>query len=363
MKKVLFVVVLLVLLGGLIVGSMWWSGMQTKQDIAGLSKFEMPVDFSPLLLQENLKKDKAPIYDFKAKGADVVPSMLKVLREPSNPENVKCAALIILCHLAHKDAMDDAIEALKTVEGRIGECASVFLCLFWQDEIAEKIRKVASDTKLDKKVRLSAYNAMYGWSSIKLKKESEKLKRKKNKNLKALTIEGLKETDIDFRKVSVKMVKEVALDMEAAEGAKSEVHEVAMQFFPFLESEDAAFVADSFATLQILIGNMQHPLAILAEILKLAKAPKKEQRLMGLTLVELAFKHEDSDISKEKEIEKVHTLLEDPEKEIVLKAIAIMKDNGKSTEDRLALKPLTESQDKDIAEAAKAAQEKLAGKK
>ncbi len=362
MKKVLLFVVIAIFVAGLVVAKTMYDKMQSKKDIDQLSKFEMPPDFTPLLTPENLKKEKAPIWDFRAKGPDVVPAMLEIIWDASVAEGPMGAALIVVSHLAAKDAIDPVIEALKTPEGRLSECASVFLRLFYQEEVPEKIMKAAKDAKNDS-LKINAYNALFGWSTYKLKKESERLKRKKNKHLKAMTFEGLKESNMICRKICVKMIKEVSLDMEAPEGGKSEVQTVTEEILPFVDSDDKELVEISSETLRILVGNMQHPIQILGEVLKYWKSPKKEIRLLVVALVGVIFKNEDSEISKEKERDKMHQLLEDSEKEVVLASVKLLEEVGKTTEDRQALKSLTENADQDIAEAAKKAQNTIMNRK
>jgi hypothetical protein len=356
MKKVLLAVFAIVVIAGFIVAKMMYDKMQFKKKIDALATFEPPEDFTLLLTKENLKKEKAPIYDFRMQGEPIVADMLEVIKTTSYPEPARLAAMIVIGHLAPNDGVDPMLEMLASSDGRVSECASVFLQKFYQKTVTEKIRKVAQDKSADKNVRKNAYHAMLRWGSRKDLKKKEKLKRQRDEHLKALALGGLKSQELEVRKLSVQMLPFITFSWEAKSGEKSELVKVIEKVKPFLFEEDKDLVEFTFGALRNLVGNMGNPTVVLSEIIEVAKSDKKDLQLKGVTLISNIFRDEESASRKSDSLEKIHFLLESSEKEILLKAIEILKDYGDKGEDRKALSRLTESEDKEIAEAAQEAQ-------
>jgi len=261
-----------------------------------------------------------------------------------------------MCHLTKGDAIDDVVAQLYVTDSRLGECAAVFLQLFYQKSVPDKIKKVALDKKADAKVKLQAYQAMQMWASRKLK-ASASLKRRRSASLKALALKGLEEEDLALRKIAVEMLPKISFDADAEEGEVAEVNKVVDIAIPFLQHEDKDLVEKTFASLKFLIGEMMHTTDALGSILPLAKVEDKALRLKAALLLQMIYKDEESSLRKE--MEKVHFLLEDSEKEILLVAIDMMTNFGRTVEDRLALKLLTENEDKELAGAASEAQKAI----
>jgi hypothetical protein len=353
MKKILLVVVAVVVIGGLLTAKMMYDKKLSKERIAKLATFKLPEDFRLLLTRQNLMDVKAPLYDFRMMGDVILPEMIELLRNTAAGESERCAAIIVMGHLTKGDAIDDVVAQLYVTDSRLGECAAVFLQLFYQKVVPDKIKKVALDKKADAKVKLQAYQAMQMWAARKLK-ASASLKRRRSGSLKALALKGLEEKDLALRKIAVEMLPNISFDADAEEGEVAEVNRVVDIAIPFLQHKDKDLVEKTFASLKFLIGEMMHTTDALGSILPLAKVEDKDLRLKATLLLQMIYKDEESSLRKE--MEKVHFLLEDSEKEILLVAIDMMTKFGRTVEDRLALKLLTENEDKEIAEAAKAAQ-------
>lgn len=356
MKKVLIAVVGIIVVAGFIVGKMMYDKQRFEQKIDDLSTFEPPEDFSLLLSKENLKQEKAPIYDFRMQGERIVPEMIEVIRNTSLPESARLGAIIVVSHLQAKEAVDDVIESLRSTEGRLSECASVFLQLYPYEAVPEKIRKVAENGKLDKTIRLNAYRAMYNWASRKLS-ASDKLKRRRNEDLKALALSGIEEEDQDLRKIAVDILPHVSFKREAPEGEVAEVNKVVDSIIPFLQHEDEDLRERAYKSLRFLVGEMFHTTDALPLVLPLAKNADREIRLRAAELIKMIYKDEES--TSRKVMEKVYFLLDDEDKDIVMVGIDILAKHGRSTEDRLALKDVAASDDEEIAKAAAEAQKAI----
>jgi hypothetical protein len=339
---------------------MMYDKMKFEEKIAALATFEPPEDFTPMLSKENLKEIKAPIYDFRAQGIPVVPDMLAVVAESANPESARLGALIVLAHVAHKDGIPALIDALKSTEGRMSECAAVFLQLFYQEDVPAEIRKIASDSSLDKKIRTNAYLAIYRWASRKVSKEKEKLKRKRNEDVKALALDGLGSKDLDIKKLCIKMLPHISLNWEAEEaGKKSELVKVIEKVYPMLEHKDESLVAAAFESLNDLVIKMGSPAKLVPFALKYAKSGKKEVKLKAVKLLAVIFNTEMSETNKEDYLEEIYFILKDTDKDVLLLGIDIMNKHGKTAELKAELASLTSNADEEIASAAKAAQEAI----
>ncbi|MCU0722346.1 MAG: hypothetical protein MUC63_01800, partial [Planctomycetes bacterium] len=152
MKKVLIVVLGVLGLGALLGGFMVFRTMQANKLIKELSKFELPewgfdgyVELVSLKFKppkdgftsttkpsylKTLTNQSAPLHEVRVQGDAVATKLAAIAKDASKPENVRCAAVIILAHQAADSKKKDEIitalvDAMQEKEGRVGECASV----------------------------------------------------------------------------------------------------------------------------------------------------------------------------------------------------------------------------------------------
>jgi len=238
MKKVLLVVLGVLGLGGIALGFMIYKKTQESKLIKQLDKFKIPEQFDAYTEVKALKdsKEPAPLHEVKVQGEPVVPRLAGIVRDASKPENVRCASIIILAHIAlnaveKKDEIVNAIiDALQEKEGRVGECASILTSKLDSDKVPVKIAEVLKSAT-DAKVRMNSFRAITLWVT-------DDSKRKRNQVVMEEVLKGVDEKDKTILMLVLRNSKRVQFKFDAKEGKKSLGEQLEDKVLPMIALDD-----------------------------------------------------------------------------------------------------------------------------
>jgi hypothetical protein len=362
MKKVLVGILGIVGVGAMLGVFFVYQSMQIGKLISGLRKFEMPdkgfegyentlglkykpppdgvfTSTKPSYLK-TLTSQPAPLHEVKVGGDANVGRLVSIAKDASKPENVRCAAAIILAHASANSKKKEEIataliDTLQEKEGRVGECASVVLQKIDLDAVPQKIGDVLKSAT-DQKVRLNAFRAITLWVV-------DEPKRKRNQVVMEELVKGMEEKDRPTLLLILANSRRCQFRFEGKEGKKSLGEQLEDKILPQIASDDEELAKAVTAAIEFQYSYMsdeQKKQAIQRVAAYSGADRKKHVRLNALSLLrkingELA---QNTATIADCDLDAVAAFLESDDPDFLKPALEIMKQCGTQQKHRLAVK-------------------------
>ena len=284
MKKILIAVVIIALGAAAYVGFSVYFMSKSSGMVNQLSKFVLPeAGFEKYLEDATLKDEKepAPLFELKIQGKDIIPQMSTIIKDAGKPDNVRCAAAIVLAHTKKREAIDALIEGLKEKEGRLGECVSIMLILMDSETVPDKVAAVLSETK-EQIVRLNAFRAITMWVT-------DKGKRKQNQVAMEQVIKGMDEKDKPTLMLILANMKRLQFNFIPDKKQKVSLGEsLETKLIPLVSHDDDEIALAAMSALEFQFSYMtdEQKVDAIKRIAPLCAPDKRKTiRMNGITLV------------------------------------------------------------------------------